>query len=311
MSDVISSIVQAIVGGAKAIFGMWAEVVREVERTVDAGGLRAVQVQASSGSIHYQGVDPSVVTVRAWVTVRGPSQGDAEEFAQRIEVRTDREEGAAGHTLRVHAEVPRPHVGYSVSVRYEVSGPRALAADLRTSSGGIHVSGTEGAVKAYTSSGRIELEGGKGDIDLHTDSGGIRVDRAEGQVRAEATSGSIELREGVGAVDLRTRSGGIRATLNRLEGEGTFSAQSGSIHVEVGAGIAPITATTSSGAVHVTLPAGYAGQLEARTSSGSVRCDLPVFTASESGQNHVRGRIGEGGEATVKLHTSSGGVHIQ
>jgi DUF4097 and DUF4098 domain-containing protein YvlB len=311
MSDVISSIVQAIVDGAKAIFGIGAEVVREVERTVDAGGLSTVQVRTSSGSVHYQGVDPSVVTVRAWVTVRGPSQGDAREFAQQIEVRTNREEHAAGHTLRVYAEVPSPHVGYSVSVRYEVAGPRALAADLRTSSGGIHVSGTEGAVKAHTSSGRIELQGGKGDIDLHTASGGIRVNRAAGQVHAEASSGSIELHEGVGAVDLSTRSGGIRATLNRLEGEATFRSQSGSIHLTIGAGIAPISATTSSGGIRVTLPVGYAGQLEARTSSGSVQCDLPAFTASESGRNHVWGRIGEGGEATVKLRTSSGGVHIQ
>jgi hypothetical protein len=307
MPDIIGSIVRAIVGGTKAILGVWAEVVREVERTIDAGGLGTVRVQASSGSIHYQGVDQSVVAVRAWVTVRGSNQEDTQEFAQQIEVRTERQ----GDVLRVYAEVPKPHVGYSVSVRYEIDSPRALDADLHTSSGGIRVSGTEAAVKARTSSGSIVLQGGKGEIDLHTSSGGIRVDEAKGRVHAEASSGSIELCEGTGAVNLSTSSGGIRATLNQLEGEGTFKAQSGSIHVEVGAGIAPITATTSSGGVHVALPAGYAGQLEARTSSGSVRCDLPAFVASESRRNHVRGRIGEGGEATVKLHTSSGGVHIR
>jgi hypothetical protein len=309
----------------RQLFGIFGEHVEELEETVDSAGLTAVEVETKSGSIALRGADQGKVVVRAEKRVRAPSQEKAKAFAKEVAVRIERE----GDRLRIRTDHPRPPLGYSVSVSYEVTAPGGLDADLHTSSGGIRVEAIEGAVKAKTSSGGIRLQGAAQMADLHTSSGGIRAEGIAGAVRARTSSGGIEVQGGSGYAVLHSSSGGVKARMQRLEESGEFSSNSGAIHVEIeesaapikikgssgsitiriGSGIVPVEARTSSGSVHVALPAGFAGQLDASTNSGRVHCDLSLSDA-HSTRKHVTGKIGEGGEALVKLHTSSGSVHV-
>jgi DUF4097 and DUF4098 domain-containing protein YvlB len=309
----------------RQLLGIFGEYVEEHDETLDAAGLVAIEVNTRSGSIALRGADQGQVVVHAEKRVRGPSEEKAEAFAKEVVVRVEHE----GNRLRVHTEHPRPPLGYSVSVSYDIAVPGGFDADLHTSSGGIRVEAIEGAVKAETASGGIRLQGGARMADLHTSSGGIHAEGIAGAVRARTSSGGIEVQGGSGYAALHSGSGGITARIQRLEESGEFSSHSGAIHVEVkesagpivakgssgsitlriGHGIVPIQARTSSGSVHVALPAGFAGQLDASTNSGRVHCDLPLSGASTT-RKHVTGRIGEGGEALVKLHTSSGSVHV-
>jgi DUF4097 and DUF4098 domain-containing protein YvlB len=309
----------------RQLFGIFGEHVEELQETVDSAGLTAVEVETKSGSIALRGADQGTVVVRAEKRVRAPSQEKAKAFAKEVAVRIERE----GDRLRIRTDHPRPPLGYSVSVSYEVTAPGGLDADLHTSSGGIRVEAIEGAVKAKTSSGGIRLQGAAQMADLHTSSGGIRAEGIAGAVRARTSSGGIEVQGGSGYAVLHSSSGGVKARMQRLEESGEFSSNSGAIHVEIeesaapikikgssgsitiriGSGIVPVEARTSSGSVHVALPAGFAGQLDASTNSGRVHCDLSLSDA-HSTRKHVTGKIGEGGEALVKLHTSSGSVHV-
>jgi DUF4097 and DUF4098 domain-containing protein YvlB len=71
-----------------------------------------------------------------------------------------------------------------------------------------------------------------------------------------------------------------------------------------------VTAKTSNGAIHVTLPAGFSGQLDAKTTNGRVHSELPVSVTQRS-KRHLVGQIGEGGEATVKLRTLNGSIQVK
>jgi DUF4097 and DUF4098 domain-containing protein YvlB len=309
----------------KQLFGILGEHVEELEEAVEGTDLAAVEVETKSGSIALRGTDQGQVVVHAEKRVRAPSQEKAKAFAQEVIIRIERK----GDRLRIHTDHPRPPLGYSVSVSYDVTAPGGVDADLHTSSGGIRVEAIEGAVKAKTSSGGIRLQGAARMADLHTSSGGIHAHDIAGAVRARTSSGGIEVQGGSGYAILHSSSGGVKAHIQRLEESGEFSSNSGAIHVEVeestapivvkgasgsitiriGSGIVPVDAKTSSGSVHVALPAGFAGQLDASTNSGRVHCDLPLSDA-QSTRKRVTGKIGEGGEALVKLNTSSGSVHV-
>jgi DUF4097 and DUF4098 domain-containing protein YvlB len=307
------------------LLGMFGEHVEQLEETIDGAGLTVVEVDTKSGSIALRGADQGQVVVRAEKRVRGMSQEKAEAFAKEVAVHIERE----GNRLWVHTEHPRPPLGYSVSVSYDIVAPGGIDADLHTSSGGIRVEAIEGAVKARTSSGSIRLHGAARMADLQTSSGGIHTEGIAGAVRARTSSGGIEVQGGSGYAVLHSSSGSITARMQRLEESGEFSSNSGAIRVEIeesaasivakgtsgsitiriGSGIVPVEARTSSGSVHVTLPAGFAGQLDASTNSGGVHCNLPLSDV-QSTRKHVTGQIGEGGGALVKLHTSSGSVHV-
>jgi hypothetical protein len=309
----------------RQLLGILGEHIEKLEETVDGAGLTVVEVETKSGAIALHGADQGPVVVHAEKRIYAPGKERAEAFAEKVAIRIERE----GGLLRIRTDYPRPPLGYSVSVSYDVTAPGGVDAGLHTSSGGIRVEAIEGAVKAKTSSGGIQLQGAARMADLHTSSGGIRAEGVAGAVRARTSSGGIEVQGGSGYAILHSSSGGVKVRMQHLEESGEFSSNSGAIHVEVeestapivvkgasgsitiriGSGIVPVDAKTSSGSVHVTLPAGFAGQLDASTNSGRVHCDLPLSDA-HSTRKHVSGQIGEGGEALVKLHTSSGSVHV-
>ena len=179
-----------------------------------------------------------------------------------------------GDAIRIYKEHPKPPEGINVSVRYEIQGPRAIDVALRTANGAIRARGVDGAVDAVTSNGRIELH------------------------------------EVTGRVEVRTSNGQIEATVGLLRNEGIFSTSNGAIDVKIGSGIVPVTATTSNGPIDLALPADFSGQLDAKTSNGRVHSDFPIPVTGEI-KNSLAGPIGAGGEATVKLRSSNGSIHLR
>ena len=76
------------------------------------------------------------------------------------------------------------------------------------------------------------------------------------------------------------------------------------------AGQAPVETQTLNGSVAVSLPADFAGQLEAQTSNGRVHCDFPVIQAGPGRKNRLAGPLGKGGETLVKLKTLNGNIDL-
>jgi DUF4097 and DUF4098 domain-containing protein YvlB len=82
--------------------------------------------------------------------------------------------------------------------------------DVRSISGSIEVERCLGACRLQTKSGRTTV-GGAGDAQLSTISGRIRLDNATGKVRMRTVSGKVQLgTEGKGDVAVETMSGSVQ-----------------------------------------------------------------------------------------------------
>jgi hypothetical protein len=60
----------------------------------------------------------------------------------------------------------------------------------------------------------------------------------------------------------------------------------------------------------VKVPASAAFNLDAETSGGGVRCDLPVDAHGKPKSDEIKGAI-NGGGPLLKLESSGGGIHVQ
>jgi hypothetical protein len=69
--------------GFFSLFGPWSEHIEELEQVID-GPVSLVRARTMNGSIVVRSGDPAGVTIRAWKIVRGPMEGLAEVFAERV-----------------------------------------------------------------------------------------------------------------------------------------------------------------------------------------------------------------------------------
>ena len=179
-----------------------------------------------------------------------------------------------GDELRVFTEHPSPPRGVSLAVHYAVETPREVDVNLRTVNSKIEISGISGAIDATTVNGSIDLEGDTGPI------------------RARSTNGTIK-----GEIDL-------------LANDAEFSTTNGTIEVEVHRCVGSMAASTTNGPINLTLPTDFAGQLDVETKRGRVHSDFPVPVVGKI-KNQLKGEVGEGGEAVVKLRSTNGSIRLK
>ncbi|MGA9883739.1 MAG: DUF4097 family beta strand repeat-containing protein [Candidatus Acidiferrales bacterium] len=176
----------------------------------------------------------------------------------------------------------------------------ALAGDteLHTSGGSIEASQVAGNLRASSSGGNIHAEVIHGDAQLSTSGGGIEADAIDGPLRAYTSGGWVHINGVVGRVDAHTSGGSIDAVFNKGDSSG------GSL-------------STSGGSINVKVDPAVNLDIEASTSGGVVRSDLPVHQAGDDWSNgggwhrktHLRGTLGSGGDM-LQMHTSGGSIHI-
>jgi len=335
-----NTLFDSVTQGMRALFGPWSEHSEPVSWSVD-GPIDLLRVRAVHGSITVRCGDHDGVLIRALKTVRGPTSQLAAWFTERVEARINRH----GDSVRVQTLYPRPPMGCSVFVRYEVFLPWTADVDLFTQSGGILVSGIEGAVEAETRTGNIELADTSGPATVHTADGRIKasgVDGAllaendrghvsladcrgraqvrttkgdieivgfEGTLRARSYQGAIHLQGGSGGAELETDSGDVHATMESLVAPSSFLARTGSVDVTVASLRGYLEAESSDGHVRVRLPSDASGMLDAGTNDGTVHCAASV-NASQRTPSLLIGALGSGYGSLVKLRSFSGDIHI-
>ena len=129
----------------------------------------------------------------------------------------------------------------------------------------------------------------RGDVETHTSGGDIRVDSVAGSVKIQSSGGDLTLRGVDGKMFGETSGGSIEAWLIR-ENRG-------------------IRLETSGGDVYLYVPKATAATLDASTSGGSVKCDLPVMVSGKISEHNLRGKINGGGNP-IELSTSGGDILI-
>ena len=186
--------------------------------------------------------------------------------------RVDYEVSQSGDTVRVVASKIGKTIGRSPSVEIEVTAPSSTIIEIRTSNGAIELRGMGSSGIMTTSNGKIGMENVTGDFTGYTSNGAIEVVDFEGTVDLETSNGTIRFSGELkpgGRNAMRTSNGGVTVTL---------------------AGIPSV-------------------RLEASTSNGSIKSELPLL-ATSTGDNHLAGAIGDG-EAELTIRTSNGSVTIR
>lgn len=190
-----------------------------------------------------------------------------------------------------HITVPKKY-----SVKASTSGGNMtlnnLEGDVRfeTSGGNITVSTVEGIVNVNSSGGNLDARKIKGALKGETSGGNVRADDIAGDVNVETSGGEIELSSIDGSVHAETSGGGVTLRLNG-ENKGV------DVH-------------SSGGDINIFLNESVAANLEASTSGGKVRCELPITVKGEISDEELRGKINGGGNV-IRAETSGGDVKIK
>jgi DUF4097 and DUF4098 domain-containing protein YvlB len=161
-----------------------------------------------------------------------------------------------------------------------------------------------------TGNGELSVERAGSEVDLHTGNGGIRIGQTEGRVVAATGNGDLEVESARGPVRASTGNGRIFVStsagpVTATTGNGDIDVRMQSLSTE-----ADMDFRSGSGAVRVTLPADFNGDIDASTGNGDLHTDFAIKLVGRLDPQHMRGTIGNGGR-TVHLQTGNGRLEIR
>ncbi len=171
---------------------------------------------------------------------------------------------------------------------------KSIVADVRilTDGGQIQAEGPRMAGRrGWWVSYRIETPTHQ-NVELVSSNGSVTLTGLNGVLRADTSNGSLHANDLSGDVKLTTSNGSVEVSL------------SGSTWVGAG-----IEASTSNGSLRVDMPRDYSAHLIARTANGGLNIDRPVTMQGRIGRE-IDTNIGRGGP-TVRFHTSNGSLNIR
>ena len=177
--------------------------------------------------------------------------------------------------------------------------------DMKTSGGDVRVEQIDGETRLNTSGGDVDIVRLNGDLDAKTSGGYIHLEDVVGKVMARTSSGDVIARNVRGDSDLKTSGGDIRAT---IDGKITAHTSGGNVTAELVGENRGISVSSSGGDLTVRVPKSTKGELDASTSGGSVKTELPV-TTTEMSEHKLTGTFNGGGKP-IYAHTSGGSIKV-
>jgi DUF4097 and DUF4098 domain-containing protein YvlB len=194
-------------------------------------------------------------------------------------------------------------------IAFEIQVPARTRTDLQTGGGHISVQSLEGDSSVETSGGHIEVANLKGNLAAETSGGHIQLDKITGNAKVETSGGHIKADAVDGNLEAETSGGHIEVH----DAKGRVDAETSGGHVEVEFAKANARGgkiESSGGSITVWLDPDVDLKIDASTSAGSVRTDVPLKVVGKINGSSVRGTLGKGGEA-LYVHTSGGSVNIR
>lgn len=220
----------------------------------------------------------------------------------------------SGADSRVRVEIETHHISpMGGKSEIEVMVPVGSSVSVEGFNATIAIAGVTGGVKAETVNGTITHAGSSKEVQLQSVNGAVETTKPAGRVHVEAVNGPVTVRDASGEIDASTVNGKLsilggtftRAHLETVSGgvrfDGAVSAK-GTLGVE-----------SVSGGVELLFPAGFGGDFNVTTFSGSVTNDLgPAAQKSNDflPQKELRFTSGSGG-VRVSVETLSGSIAIR
>ena len=294
------------------------EYIRTFTVEFDVGREAELSIENRSGAVSIRGDDTEQVRVE--VVARLWAEGDVEADEQADLIRRGIRQDGRRVTIRAATLLrPRPlfFFGRGPRVDYQLTVPRATRAKILSRSGRVEVENVAGPLDIEPRSGRVSLreiggdatvssrsgavhaESMAGSLSVVSRSGGVKAQDIQGDVTVQIRSGSLQLEDVRGNVKIEARSGS--ATISNVGGALTIKTGSGSIRYS-GPVRGPFDITVISGSVRLAPDPDSSFVLDAQTTSGSVRSDLPVREGPPPS--------GAAAAPTVRIRTISGSIHI-
>lgn len=287
---------------------------RERTLKLDPGG--TFVIESSSGSVTITGASQSGAHIE--IT---SNRSDLENL---FDISYEENPGEA----RVIVRKKHDHLWeHNLQLHFDVQVPTETSVEVKTGGGSVKISNLRRDARLSTSGGSIKVSDLAANLEAHTSGGSIDLRQISGSARVDTSGGSIQGDSIGGRLDARTSGGPI--TLDDVKGDLLAHTSGGSIRIANAGG--RVDADTSGGSVEVAFAQGNSRggvvetsgggvrvaldphvnlTLDASTSSGPVRTDIPIQMLGSFSRSHIHGTIGSGGE-TLRLHSDGGGIHIE
>jgi DUF4097 and DUF4098 domain-containing protein YvlB len=255
-------------------------------KTYQVNGRADLRLITGDGDVAVTGTDQHQIDAR--VTTTGWKLGPND--VQIIE-------SQSGSSVSIEVKVP--HWGFSMfggnhkSLRVEVSVPRDLDLDVRTSDGNIAAQGVSGKIQFDTGDGNVTAGNIKGDIRIHTGDGHIEGHNFDGSLDANTGDGNLRIDGRFDALALKTGDGNIEAQV----GSGSKVTNGWNLH-------------SGDGRITLRVPADLNATLDAHTGDGSITLDIPIQVSGSLSHSSVRGKMNAGGP-TLAVSSGDGSIHIE
>lgn len=167
---------------------------------------------------------------------------------------------------------------------------------------------------------KLLVSSGNGDVDVTNAGADVQASSGNGEVRVATVNGSVQASSGNGEVSVdgargpvSASSGNGRVSVSTTHGPVTARSGNGDIDVRMGAltNNEDMTFSTGNGRITITVPATFAGEIDANQPHGEIRSDFPItITGGRIGTGYLRGTIGSGGRR-IRMSTGNGRIEIR
>ena len=302
-----------------------AEVTGHFDRTLKVTGPVDLNIVSGSGNItvHPGGNDSVVISAKIHASNSWLFGGSAEDRIHRIEQNPPVEQ--QGNIIHIGRSDDRD-LFRNISIDYDVTVPPQTRMTSQTGSGDQVINGLQLSLTAKTGSGNITVDNlgadahvssGSGDLKIGSVKGALNASAGSGNISAEGVAGEITANTGSGDVEMRqvaagnvrvgTGSGNIK--LHGIKGGLRAQAGSGDIQAE-GEPTSDWQLGAGSGSITLKIPSQASFNIDARTSSGSLKVNKPVTVQGTMSHNRIQGKVGNGGPL-LDLHTGSGDIYVE
>jgi hypothetical protein len=295
------------------------------ERTLQVSGPVDLDIVSGSGNIRVHTGASGSVLVSAKIRASNSwlfGGGDADEKIRRIEQNPPVEQ--QGNRIRI-GHVDDHDLLRNISIDYDLTVPTQTRISSQTGSGDQTINGVQLPLSAKTGSGNITVDNIAGDARITSGSGDLKINGVKGSLHADTGSGNIHGEGVAGEISASTGSGDVEVHQS-AEGDVKVSTGSGNVRLygihgglraETGSGDIQAEGEVThdwrlgagSGNITLRLPAQASFDLDARTSSGTLRLNRPVTTQGTISKNHIQGKVGSGG-VILEVHTGSGDIAL-
>jgi hypothetical protein len=311
-----------------------------LQKTVSANTLKIIEVKTSGGSIKLLGNSGNKLDVKVFVKSSNGKDISQKEIEALIE-NYDFDVKFSMDKLLCIAKSKTNQNHKNLLFNFEISTPKNVDIDLKTSGGSINIENLNGNLVFATSGGSLNLKNLNGNTTGRTSGGSIYLADTKGNTTLITSGGSIEALNTEGNLELKTSGGSL--TLTNLSGKIEASTSGGSIYSENIEGSLEIKtsggsidlinisgdvwATTSGGGIKGNFTK-LGKELSLKTSAGNINVNLPfnegmdldlkankikseklAKVSPNLGKGEIRGKV-NGGGTLVTMRTGVGNITI-